>query len=224
MSHLLRLLFNGFLSMILVLSLFGCVETQTNNKSDELEPAKSDNTASSRSEDKAFDIEKELLSQLPAAEKGFKWSIFKGVALQRPAEWNEYAKGNTYTSSIESVPEKGMFETGLTIQILSDVKKKYGSTATVVAAKLLNTFEAQEDNEKLLIKFNKHPDMETIVFRYKNAPSNLTPIIVHKYIQISETKDLINVITFETTEEQWDNYWNQYGKVILGYVATYSVE
>lgn len=157
--------------------------------------------------------------QLPPPPENFSWVLFRGVALLHPIAWHEYQKSGTYCSSVESVEEKGAFETGVTLQVFRDVKQQHKVTPKDLASALILDLYKNKENSKLFLKENKHPDSETIVYRYKNVSENLPPIIVHKYFIINPTEDYVNVVTFETTEEKWEQYWEKEGKTILGQVG-----
>ncbi|WP_163339144.1 hypothetical protein [Desulfopila sp. IMCC35008] len=213
---------------VVVCLLSGCVEKQVSvNNGDlnrELESPAEKAKKSKNEAGKVSDLKDEVLQMLPEPVEGFSWSLFKGVAIQRPVNWNEYSQGGTYCSSVESVQQNGIFQTGVTIQIIRDTQKNKNVSAALAAGVLINDIEKLKENRKIFINFNKHDNLETIVYRYRNAPQNMTPIIVHKYFQVSEKEDFMNIVTFETTEEKWDEYWKKYGEVILSKVVVYGVE
>jgi len=164
------------------------------------------------------DNSRDIVKALGTTPEGFRWVLFRGVALMRPISWHEYSLGNTYCSSIESVPDNGKFETGVTVQVLRNIRKKTKVSPTQAAILILKG-EQKKENTKLLMNSHKYDDIETLVYRYRNAPKGMEPIIVHQYFQINEKEDFINIITFETTEAKWDTYWNNQGKIILGKIA-----
>ena len=164
------------------------------------------------------DLQRRILEMLPQAEEGFGWVVFKGVALQRPLEWKEYTEGNTYCSSVESIPEKGSFETGVTIQVIRGVSDMYKVSPKTLLAHFVVDLEEQQENVRLIIHPGSHDGVDTLVYRYRNAPQGLAPVTVHKYFQSSEQGDFLNIITFETTDERWEAYWNEKGNTILGKV------
>ncbi len=168
------------------------------------------------------ELHEEVLRALPKPPADFSWKIFKGVAFLKPNKWNEFSKMDTYSTSIESVPESGSFETGFTVQIFHEIDKRHHIPPIVLAVTLIKQIESQNDNKKIFVNANKHNNgVETIVYKYKNSPKGLKPIIVHKYFQINEKSQYVNLFTFETTEENWDKYWEQYGEIILGKVACF---
>lgn len=169
--------------------------------------------------DRAEELRQKILGMLPQAKEGYSWVLFRGVALQRPIGWHEQMEGGSYCSSVESVPENGLFETGVTIQVIREVSNAYKMPPNILMAKYVVDLEEKEENFKLIMNPKSYGDVETLVYRYRNAPERMTPIIVHKYFQVSVKEDFINIITFETTEEKWDQYWNKQGIDILGQVV-----
>lgn len=75
--------------------------------------------------------------------------------------------------------------------------------------------EEQDENSRMMVSPYSHDDIETLVYRYRNAPGGVPPIILHKYFQASEKEDFLNIVTFETTDDKWEHYWNNQGKTIL---------
>ena len=169
--------------------------------------------------ERSEDLRARILEMLPKAPEDFQWVIFRGVAMLRPLYWNEYAKGATYCTSVESVAEKGSFETGATIQIIRDVGDKYQGSLLSLVAEMIKKIEAKAENSRHILNVNEHDEVKTVVHRYRNAPDGLTPIIIHNYYQVSKKNEFINIITFETTEEKWDLYWDKEGKTIIGMIV-----
>ncbi|MCE3255179.1 MAG: hypothetical protein K0R25_673 [Rickettsiaceae bacterium] len=160
-----------------------------------------------------------LLSQYPEAPKGFKWIMFQGVALRKPIAWSEYKTDKVYTSSVESVSKKGKFETGITIQRIRNVRKINHIEAIEYAVAYLKIFEADKNNKTLIRTFGGTKDYGAIVYRYRNAPSNLKPIIVHKFLIANDNEDSVVIVTLEAPEKTWDKIWERYGLVIFKQVS-----
>ncbi len=166
------------------------------------------------------DIRKAIYAALPKPAEGYEWALFQGVAMLRPIGWYEISKGGTYCTSVESVRDKGSFETGATIQVIRNIKKKYGVSPLVITSKMVNDIKLNNDNKRLILTTNSNGKTATVVYRYRNAPKGSKPIIVHKYYMISDQEDSVNIITFESNEQEWENYWNKHGKIILGQIGT----
>ncbi len=209
-------------AFFVVFTITGCVNVQESAKktTHDLKPDTSEQVAVQEThQDLKAEEEKEIHKMLPEPASGYVWKVFRGVAIQRPIKWHEHSEGGTYCSSVESVSENGMFETGVTVEVLRDVKKRSGKNPSLLAALMLKALDDKPENKRLSFTDNKHQDFETVVYRYRNAPPELSPIIVHKYFQVSDEKDFINIITFESTEKDWDKYWKNEGETIVDKVV-----
>lgn len=160
-----------------------------------------------------------ILALMPEPQSGFKWIAFKNVMLQRPAKWSEYKTDKVYTSSIESVAKSGKFEIGITINQVDNVSKRKGISASQYAVIYMEAFKKDKNNKKIKLTFGQYNGYNTAIFRYRNAPKNLTPIIVHKFILANDEKDHVMVITFESPEKQWEENWQRYGFIAMKYIS-----
>jgi hypothetical protein len=160
-----------------------------------------------------------LLSQLPEAPEGFKWIMFQGVALRKPIEWSEYKTDRVYTSSVESIVKYGKFETGITIQRVAKTKKLKNIPAMEYAVDFVKSLEADKNNKTLKLTFGGTKDTGNIIYRYRNAPPNLKPIIVHKFLIANENEDFVVIATIESPEKKWNHIWKKYGLVIFKQIS-----
>ncbi|MFT5422162.1 MAG: hypothetical protein ACI9D5_002929 [Candidatus Endobugula sp.] len=161
------------------------------------------------------DVKSKKLDGFPDAPDGYSWVTFRGVAIPKPNSWFEFKKQGTYVTSIESVKEEGIFETGATIQVVRDVQDTYKNPASVVAIGMIRSLDESEENETLIIKHQDIGLFKTFTFRYRNAPLSAIPIIVHKFIMANDKESYINIITFESSEKEWDKYWDTQGITIF---------
>lgn len=53
------------------------------------------------------------------------------------------------------------------------------------------------------------------MFRFRDAPPGLKPIVVHKLI-LANNADSLHIFTFESPESTWTENWEKYGTPILG--------
>ncbi len=198
-----------FYSVVVLLLFSGCFPNQK----------KSTPLFDAQYAEKSEGVKDLLLSQHPLAPKGFKWIMFQGVSLRKPIEWGEYKTDKVYTSSIESVAKNGKFETGITIQRITNVRKSKGMLAIDYAVAYLKAFEADKNNKTLIRNFGGTKEFGTIVYRYRNSPKNLKPIIVHKFIIANDSEDSIAIITLEAPERIWNMIWEKYGLIIFKQVS-----
>lgn len=150
-----------------------------------------------------------ILSQLKNPLSGYKWSMFQGVMFQKPLNWSEYKTNDIYTTSVESVAKNGKFETGLTIRRVKNIPVR----------RFINNYikihKKDEDNQIITFTKGQQGDSQTYILRYRNAPTNLKPIIVHKFIVANKSENYVLIITFEAPEKNWDKIWEKYGSKIL---------
>ncbi len=157
----------------------------------------------------------QLLQLIPKAPRGYEWTYFKGIAILKPHNWTDYKIENTYITSLEPFKEKGIFETGLTIQVLRNVQAKYKNPASVVALSLIQDIADRKENRQLSLSVNDKSVVKSIIYRFRNASVAAVPIIVHKFFLINDKESYVYVITFESPEKTWKKYWNKEGETIL---------
>lgn len=172
----------------------------------------------------ASPIEPSLSAQLPAAPAGFMWRRYQDVVFLVPAEWRENELRSTdmsvYAASPESFTQTQLFETGFTIQIIVEPKRKRGIEAKKAALVYLRQFLNAHKREDVMILDQKTDgDAEMTFFRFRDQPPGQTPIIVHKYLIANNATDVVHVFTFESPAASWDNAWSTYGTPILSKIA-----
>ena len=165
-----------------------------------------------------------IKSQLPPPPDGFVWHFYKNALLPKPPQWHELEKATSfsgapftvYAASPEEFSETRQFEMGLTIQIISSSQKIRGIEAKKMALLYLSPFfEAHKKDEILILVQQNMGDFEGTIFRYRDAPPGLKPIIVHKFILANNVTDSVHVFTFESPETSWQENWAKYGTPIL---------
>ena len=155
------------------------------------------------------------LQSFPEPPNGYVWVTHRGVAIPKPSAWFEHRAQGTYATSVESIKEHGIFETGATIQVIRDVQKRYGSPALVAAISVIEKIRNQKANKILLFDKQEVQGYKTFTIRYKNTLLAAKPIIVHKFIMSNDKDSYVNIITFESSEEKWNKYWKKEGITIF---------
>jgi hypothetical protein len=173
----------------------------------------------------------ELRKQLPPPPEGFDWLIYKNCAVLCPAGWNQKirpddpAKNITgaFAISPEVFSEKKYFDHGFTVQIHTDVKRRFGAAASPSLAAFIQPLAAKVKKEDLLLfKEGASASGSTSILRYVDAPPGLTPLVVHRYFVANDAADTIHVFTYEAPQAQWDENWKNVGTPILGRVVMLS--
>ncbi len=165
-----------------------------------------------------------LASKVPHAPKGFSWKVHQGAMLLKPNGWYERTRNDVwgpiqmsvYAASPQRFSESEQFQLGVTVQVFADIKKLPGMNPTRLAQLYLKPLLDSHKREDILLA-NRLPRgaVETIVFRYRDAPGKALPIVVHKYLVVNDALDTVHVFTFESPESSWTDHWARYGQPIL---------
>lgn len=167
-------------------------------------------------------------ARLPVAPTGFVWHTYQDTVFLKPSAWHECEHVittntfpvTTYATSPERFSATKPFETGLTIQIIGDAQRIAGIAATQMAAIYLHPFlSARPQEELLLFEQDTRGDCEITFCRFTDAPPNLKPIVVHKFIAANNISDRVHVFTFESPVPFWDDNWVKYGTPMLSQVV-----
>jgi hypothetical protein len=170
----------------------------------------------------------ELRKQLPPAPEGFDWLVYKNCALLSPAGWNQKVRPDdpaknltgAFAISPEVFSEKKYFDHGFTVQIHTDVKRRFGAAASPSLAAFIQPLAAKVKKEDLLLfKEGGAAGGSTNILRYVDAPPGLTPLVVHRYFVANDAADTIHVFTYEAPQAQWEENWKTFGTPILGRVV-----
>jgi hypothetical protein len=150
---------------------------------------------------------------LPKAPEGYKWERFLEVksAFLCPTNWHRIQKAagssHTYALSKEPVKTNGLFETGLTLQVVKGLQKKTGVALSVTASKMGEAVLRSKDNKKLDMKDVSSGPFKAFFIRYRNAPPVKTPIVIHQVYISNDKKDTLFIVTFEAPEKSWEEAW-----------------
>jgi len=175
-----------------------------------------------------------VAAQLPAAPEGFVWRTYRGAIFARPSEWHERTAlqavtkngipMTVYAASPEEFSENKQFEMGITIQAIVHPRRIAKVDASKMDYIVLHPFlEEHKPPNVLLVDRSKRGDSEYLWFRYRDAPSGQTPIIVHKYIVANDKLDSTYVFTFESPEKTWDENWKKFGTPFLKNLSVLAV-
>lgn len=169
-------------------------------------------------------VQEAMTSQLPAPPDGFKWQLYKNVVFLKPAAWKESEMAQdlggipffTYATSPEEFSRTKQFEMGATIEFISGSQRIRGIPANkFVFAYLKPIVDKHKKGDVLMFDQKTRGDYEQTFFRYRDTPPGLTPIIVHKFIVANNAADTLNVFTFESPAESWNDNWAKYGTPII---------
>lgn len=150
---------------------------------------------------------------LPEAPDGYKWERFTKIqsAFLRPTGWHIFdkagASSHTYVISKESVATNGVFETGLTMQAIKSLQEKKGVSPFTVATQMAQDILGKKENTRISTQDLSSGPFKAFFIRYRNAPSDAKPIIIHQVFIANDKQDTLFIITFEAPEKSWDEAW-----------------
>lgn len=169
-------------------------------------------------------VQEAMKSQLPAPPDGFKWQLYKNVVFLKPVAWHdgEMAQNiagipfTTYATSPEEFSRTKQFEMGATFELINGSQRIRGIAAKKFALLLIKPLlDTHKKEDVLMLEQKTQGDFEHTFFRYRDAPSGLKPIIVHKFIVANNATDSVNIFTFESPAETWNDNWIKYGTPII---------
>lgn len=169
-------------------------------------------------------IRQAISSELPAPPAGFAWKMYKNTVFLKPSGWNEREinpPGNafpfgTYATSPETFSETKQIEMGMTVQVFSGTQRLRGLEAKKAAVMFVQLALAKRKKEDVLM-LSQIPsgDFERTVFRYRDAPPGLKPVIIHQFILANNVTDSMHVFMFESPEDTWAENWAKFGTPII---------
>ncbi len=154
---------------------------------------------------------------LPKPPNGFEWVECKEIkgAFLKPKNWyfkkviKENSKG--YFISKENIDKEGMFETGLTINVIQNLHKKLGVSPTKYA---IHFMEAAASANKLKDKWeNKMGPFNSIGFRYDKKQENRV-FTFHNFLVANDKTGTLYFFIFEAPSKSWDKAW-ELGHIML---------
>jgi len=164
-----------------------------------------------------------IRTELPAPTDGFSWQLYKNAVFLKPAGWHEQEAKTppgfpmaTFAASPQPFSEANKFEMGLTVSVISGTQRLRGLEAKKAVALLVKpTLDVSKKEDVLMLSQQPAGDFERTVFRYRDAPPGLTPIIVHKFILANNVTDSVHIFMFESPEKSWEENWAKYGAPVI---------
>ncbi|OOG43037.1 hypothetical protein B0B52_10365 [Polaromonas sp. A23] len=150
--------------------------------------------------------------------------MYKNTVFLKPAGWHELegkAAANafpmgTYATSPEPFSENKQFEMGITVQIFSGTQRLRGLEAKKAAVMFVKlALDKHKKEEVLMLSQMPSGDFERTVFRFRDAPPGLKPVIIHQFILANNVTDSMHVFTFESPEDTWAENWAKYGAPVI---------
>jgi hypothetical protein len=173
-------------------------------------------------------VQEVMKSHLPAPPDGFAWQLYKNVIFLKPTGWheNELTQNiggipmTTYATSPEAFSRTQPFAMGATLEVISGPQRIRGIPAKkLVLGYLKPIIDKHTKDDVLMFEQKTQGDTEQTFFRYRDAPPGLTPVVIHKFIVANNATDTLNVFTFESPADTWNDNWAKFGTPIIGKIS-----
>jgi hypothetical protein len=167
---------------------------------------------------------------LPTPPDGFVWQRIEAieVAVLTPPAWKRIKKKGPFRKSTpfpnQPLNEKGYFETGLTVKLLWHPQLSPGNEAKAVQALLVGIVEGIEnnkDNKVIRSSLEEKSGKKMVIVRFRNAPLELPPIVVHTVSIGDPNTGLVYQFIFEGPESQWEEQWKIGEKILSRLLVVY---
>lgn len=148
---------------------------------------------------------------LPNPPSGYDWHECKGskTFVIVPNGWHTLNETKEDTQACFITKEKiigsNMFKTGLSINAIPNIPEKTGASPT----KYAEAFFAKAQSTMKVDNYNKTmngPLKIYSAFMYPQSVVSDKPIVLFQLIAANEETGSIYVVTFESPEDEWDNY------------------
>lgn len=160
-----------------------------------------------------FSLSTSIAAELPDAPSGYEWVRCgdNKMGLLKPKKWfhRERTKGDTETHavSVENSRKNGIFDTGLTLNIMKHVDKKFGAPPSVFAKKFVE--RACAEKTVLLDVFSKPPmgPFKSYGCRIKSRQDDDIPIVIHYFVLANDQTGTVFIYQFEAPADRWNKAW-----------------
>lgn len=139
---------------------------------------------------------------------GYSWFSPRdaGAAVLKPDGWFTKAESKEDTHSLfiskEDIAAAGEFQTGLSLNLIHDVKRKTGLPPSKYAYAFLS--KALEGNEELTSFGGPSNGMMSFGLRLKNSRLDR---IIHYYLVANDAGDTLHILMFEAPIAEWESAW-----------------
>lgn len=161
--------------------------------------------------------------ELPAAPEGMTWQRIEEIDLAVPVPdgWKQHRKDGpsfrTFAFTDQPLDKAGLFERGLTATMLWLPQLPAGKEAQatdIIMRGLATQIQKSADNKVLTGTMEEKNGKRVMVIRYRNAPQQMPPIIVHTMLIGDPKTGLVYQIIYEGPEATWGENWKT-GEQIL---------
>jgi hypothetical protein len=157
---------------------------------------------------------------LPKPPIGFNWvSILDNKsALLKPEGWHfrkDHSQGvDAYFISKEKVEGGSEFNTGLSLNVIYNVKKTTNVSPTQYAAAMVLGLEKKYGVNIIDSGVKKSEPFMTLFCRFKDHQPGLEDVIIHYFFIANDETETLWMFFYEAPEREWDAAWKT-GTVLL---------
>jgi hypothetical protein len=159
-----------------------------------------------------------LSSPFNDAPSGFEWYVFEAgdSACLRPLDWfvKTEVAGDTAAlfMSKEDIDKDGMFETGLTLNVIRKIHAKTGKSPSQYARVYLDELLAKYDDVE---RFENPPQdgMPGIGAAYLDQDSS-PPVVIYTFLLADDASDILRIFILEAPQRDWAEVWARDEKIL----------
>ncbi|WP_309020942.1 hypothetical protein [Pelagicoccus sp. SDUM812003] len=160
-------------------------------------------------------------TELPTPPDGYSWKpILEGQsALLIPEGWHFKSQHGKSTDgffvSKEDIEKEGKFDTGLSLNLIRDVKKSTQYTPTQYSIGMMSQIE--KEKEVLLVDSKDAGPFKAITIRYRDVKQGLPDVVIHNLFIANDQTGTLWFYMFESPEREWESAW-KIGDTILSHL------
>ena len=155
---------------------------------------------------------------LESAPSGYSWVEFKeaNAAYLKPQGWFQTVRSDgevaTLFLSKENMAQLGSYRTGLSVNVIRDVRRRAGMTPSQFAQRTI----AKTAASKEVLSQWATPltgGALNVGFRYRD-PSPFPSLLIHTVLLADDGADLLQILVFGAPESEWEKAW-KYGERMI---------
>ena len=168
-----------------------------------------------------------LFTVLPAwalslgpAPAGYSWVEFKEVnaAYLKPDGWYQAIRSDEEVATLfiskENMEQLGSYRTGLSVNVIRNVRQRAGVTPSQFAQRTVAKTAASKE---ILSQWATPVNGGTlnVGFRYRD-PSPFPSLVIHTVLLADDGADLLQILVFGAPESEWENAWKHGERMMSG--------
>ncbi|GKS57129.1 hypothetical protein YTPLAS18_06560 [Nitrospira sp.] len=148
---------------------------------------------------------------LGPAPAGYSWVEFKEVnaAYLKPNGWYQAIRSDEEVATLfiskENMEQLGSYRTGLSVNVIRNVRQRAGVTPSQFAQRTVAKTAASKE---VLSQWTtpKSGGTLNVGFRYRD-PSPFPALLIHTVLLADDRADLLQILVFGAPESEWEKAW-----------------